>query len=104
MNKLNCRNCGLEFKPLRVSGMYCSSSCRKRESRVSVTDSNVVSVTNLSVTPKEEVSVTEFKLTKPTGLCHGCKIQQSDSDVCICYICIGKKTTHDSLGLRMCVV
>ena len=115
MKLINCRNCGVEFKPLRVSGVFCSNNCRKltfkskvsvpvsvTKKEVSVPQDKLVSVPRVSVPEKQEVSV--LRVTKPTGLCHGCRVQQSDSDICICHKCIADKKTHENLGLRMCEV
>ena len=45
-----CLSCDKEYNSKRATSKFCSTSCRKRASR---------SVTKLSVTDKEEVSVTE---------------------------------------------
>lgn len=57
-----CEVCGNEFEAVRSTAKFCSPVCRVKASRLSVTDQTpgeVLSVTeNLSVTPKEELSVT----------------------------------------------
>ena len=45
-----CLNCNTEYKSKRATSKFCSASCRVKAAR---------SVTKLSVTDKEEVSVTE---------------------------------------------
>ena len=92
MNK--CIHCLNEFESKRNTAKFCSDTCRK----LAFLNSSKVSV------PKEkEVSV--LKVTKPTGICHGCGEDQGAPYWCICGNCvIAKKVTHESLGLKMCKV
>ena len=56
---MKCLVCGVEFEAVRATARFCSSLCRVRHGRVSVTG-GVLSVTeNLSVTPEDDLSVTE---------------------------------------------
>ena len=52
---MNCKNCGIEYKPLRKSSFFCSTKCRVSYNR-KLTDG---SVTKDSVTEPKEVSVTD---------------------------------------------
>jgi len=64
---MKCIQCNKEFESSRITARYCSSACRVKFGRVSVTNDIItrdVSVTNpLSVTEKEEVSVTSDSVT-----------------------------------------
>ena len=57
---MKCLECGNEFEAVRATAKYCTEGCRQKGHRkVSVTE-GVLSVTKtLSVTPDEDLSVTE---------------------------------------------
>ena len=62
---MKCINCGKEFSSKRGTAKYCSLACRVKANRkVSVTESEQVSVTDISVTPvsvTKPLSVTSLK-------------------------------------------
>jgi len=56
-----CKECKGDFEAKRATAVFCSPSCRVTASRVSVTDQEKVSVTNLSVTDEYSVTKCETK-------------------------------------------
>jgi len=56
---MKCLQCGVDFEAVRASAKYCSSLCRVRYGRVSVTDGPLSVTENLSVTSEDDLSVTE---------------------------------------------
>lgn len=99
-----CQQCGTEFVSKRKTAKYCSPKCRKLAFLVSVpviTENAKVTVPEVSV-PIEKIAAVEtpkyFSEVVGTGICHGCG-ETVDKFVCICYKCIAKDITHQSLGL-----
>ena len=60
---MKCKQCNIEFKPVRASAKYCSAKCRVKAGRLSVTDESLSATDkSLSVTvsvTEPEVSVTD---------------------------------------------
>ena len=84
-----CDYCKKEYTPNRKTSRYCTPQCRKlafQDKDFSVPDDDKVSVPEVSV---------------PEGFCHGCK-EKVNEVICVCYYCIKKDITHESLGLKMC--
>ena len=59
-----CKQCNTEFEAKRADAQYCSPSCRKAASRLSVTsDTDKLSVTSPPCTPQQ--------MTSPCSACSG---------------------------------
>ena len=54
-----CKQCGAEYQAKRSTSRYCSPACRVKARRLSVTDQAGFSVTDVSVTASDPVSVTQ---------------------------------------------
>jgi hypothetical protein len=57
---MKCETCGIEFEAQRATARYCSTSCRVKASRISVTQSEAPSPLSVTVKPlSNDFSVTD---------------------------------------------
>ena len=104
MNK--CLQCGKEYEPIRATSKFCSTNCRIKYNRLTVSKND-----NLTVSMPKKVTVSynseihERQLTKneKAGIteyrkCHNCGEKVSHL-ICLCNKCVIAGVTHQSLQI-----
>ena len=84
-----CKNCGT--KEISDKATFCSDKCRKAFGRKSDTTDIKSDKTPTRTTSDKHIE----------GTCYGCGERQPNPLTDICYKCIAKRLTRESLGLEI---
>lgn len=90
---IKCKHCGAEVPQIegKQAKVFCGDRCRMAFKRATPNKTEVS-------TPNKPTPNTEHDATPNT--CKGCGEEQPDNLVDICYKCIAKGCTRESLGLK----